>query len=154
MGRFVNPDNSAFQNVINSEIYVDKTGLLAYINKVLDTTEKFICNSRPRRFGKSITAEMLTAYYSRGCDSKALLTSLKIAKAQDFQLHLNKYDVIHFDVQWCMMDAGSPENTVPYINKQLIAELHLCYPEVDLQMVETAYGAMSCIYAALGKNLL
>ena len=154
MGRFVNPDNSAFQNVINSEIYVDKTGLLAYTNKVLDTTEKFICNSRPRRFGKSITAEMLTAYYSRGCDSKALLTSLKIAKAQDFQLHLNKYDVIHFDVQWCMMDAGSPENTVPYINKQLIAELHLCYPEVDLQMVETAYGAMSCIYAALGKKFI
>ena len=150
----MNPDNSAFQNVINSEIYVDKTGLLAYINKVLDTTEKFICNSRPRRFGKSITAEMLTAYYSRGCDSKALLTSLKIAKAQDFQLHLNKYDVIHFDVQWCMMDAGSPENTVPYINKQLIAELHLCYPEVDLQMVETAYGAMSCIYAALGKKFI
>ena len=154
MGRFVNPDNSAFQNVINSEIYVDKTGLLAYTNKVLDTTEKFICNSRPRRFGKSITAEMLTAYYSRGCDSKALLTSLKIAKAQDFQLHLNKYDVIHFDVQWCMMDAGSPENTVPYINKQLITELHLCYPEVDLQMVETAYGAMSCIYAALGKKFI
>ena len=150
----MNPDNSAFQNVINSEIYVDKTGLLAYTNKVLDTTEKFICNSRPRRFGKSITAEMLTAYYSRGCDSKALLTSLKIAKAQDFQLHLNKYDVIHFDVQWCMMDAGSPENTVPYINKQLIAELHLCYPEVDLQMVETAYGAMSCIYAALGKKFI
>lgn len=106
----MNPDNSAFQNVINTEIYDGKTGLLAYTNKVLDTTEKFICNSRPRRFGKSITAEMLTAYYSRGCDSKALLTSLKIAKAQDFQLHLNKYDV-SFDVQWCMMDAGSPENT-------------------------------------------
>jgi hypothetical protein len=57
MGRFVNSGNSAFQVALNSEIYVDKTGLLAYTNKVMDTTAKFICNSRPRRFGKSITAK-------------------------------------------------------------------------------------------------
>ena len=70
MGRFVNPGNGAFQDVLNSRIYVDKTGLLEYINSVIDTTEKFICNSRPRRFGKSITADMLTAYYSKGCNSE------------------------------------------------------------------------------------
>lgn len=52
MGRFVNPNNSAFQDVLNSKIYVDKTGLLEYTNSVMDTTDKFICNSRPRRFGK------------------------------------------------------------------------------------------------------
>ena len=73
MGRFLNPDNRAFQDVVNSKIYVDKTGLLEYTNSVIDTTSKFICNRRPRRFGKSITADMLTAYYSRGCDSKELL---------------------------------------------------------------------------------
>ena len=58
MGRFVNPDNSAFQTVVNSEIYVDKTGLLSYTNKVLNTKQAFICNSRPRRFGKSTTADI------------------------------------------------------------------------------------------------
>ena len=56
MGIFVNPGNSAFQVALNSEIYVDKTGLLSYTNKVIDTTNALICNSRPRRFGKSITA--------------------------------------------------------------------------------------------------
>ena len=56
MGRFVNAKTSAFQDALNSKIYVDKTGLLEYTNSVIDTTEKFICNSRPRRFGKSITA--------------------------------------------------------------------------------------------------
>ena len=66
MGRFLNPDNSSFQDVINSEIYVDKTGLLDYTNSVINTTSKFICNSRPRRFGKSITADMMAAYYSMG----------------------------------------------------------------------------------------
>ena len=72
MGTFVNPGNSAFQVALNSEIYVDKTGLLSYTNKVIDTTNALICNSRPRRFGKSITANMLTAYYSMGCDSAAM----------------------------------------------------------------------------------
>ena len=69
MRRFVNPGNSAFQVALNSEIYVDKTGLLEYTNRVIDTKQGYICNSRPRRFGKSITADMLTAYYSRDCDS-------------------------------------------------------------------------------------
>ena len=65
MGVFVNPDNGAFQVALDSKIYVDKTGLLKYVNSVLGTTNAYICNSRPRRFGKSITANMLTAYYSR-----------------------------------------------------------------------------------------
>lgn len=72
MGRFVNPGNDAFRTAINSEIYVDKTGLLEYTNRVLDTKQAMICNSRPRRFGKSITADMLVAYYSRGCDSEEM----------------------------------------------------------------------------------
>ena len=70
MGMFVNPGNSAFQVALNSEIYVDKTGLLEYTNKVMNTLQGYICNSRPRRFGKSITANMLTAYYSRGAAQK------------------------------------------------------------------------------------
>lgn len=72
MGMFVNPDNSAFQVALNSEIYVDKTGIIKYTNRVLNTLQGYICNSRPRRFGKSITANMLTAYYSRGCDSEGM----------------------------------------------------------------------------------
>lgn len=99
MGRFVNPDNRAFQAALNSKIYVDKTGLLEYTNSVLNSTNAYICNSRPRRFGKSITANMLTAYYSKGCDSQDLFAGLKISEASDFKKHLNQYDVIHLDIQ-------------------------------------------------------
>ena len=75
MGRFLNPDYSAFKDVLDSKIYVDKTELLEYTNSVINTTSKFICNSRPRRFGKSITANMMTAYYSKGCDSKQMFSN-------------------------------------------------------------------------------
>ena len=69
---FFNSKVNAFQDVLNSKIYIDKTGLLEYTNSVIDTTSKFICNSRPRRFGKSITADMMTAYYSRSLDTEEM----------------------------------------------------------------------------------
>ena len=95
MGNFVNPGNDAFRVALASSIYVDKTGLLEYTNKVTGTLQAYICNSRPRRFGKSITANMLTAYYSKGCDSETIFADLEIGKSPDFKKHLNQYDVIH-----------------------------------------------------------
>ena len=115
MGRFVNPGNSAFQIALNSEIYIDKTGLLTYTNKVMNTLQGYICNSRPRRFGKSITANMLTAYYSRGCDSHAMFSDLSIGQNPDFEKHLNQYDVIHLDIQWCLEPAGGAGLVVSFI---------------------------------------
>ena len=72
----------------------------------------YICNSRPRRFGKSITANILTAYYSKGRDSEAMFADLEISKNTDFKKHLNQYDVIHLDIQWCMEPAGGAEQVV------------------------------------------
>ena len=115
MGMFVNPGNEAFAVALNSEIYIDKTGLLTYTNKVMNTLQGYICNSRPRRFGKSITANMLTAYYSKGCSSGEMFSGLEISKAEDFKKHLNRYDVLHWDIQWCMEPAGGPERIVSYI---------------------------------------
>lgn len=68
MGIYLNPGNRSFEKALRSEIYVDKTGLIAYTNECLNTRDQFICVSRPRRFGKSMTLEMLAAYYSCECD--------------------------------------------------------------------------------------
>lgn len=154
MGRFVNPGNSAFQVALNSEIYVDKTGVIEYTNKVLNTTQAFICNSRPRRFGKSVTADMLTAYYSKGCNSRDMFSRLEISRSQSYDIHRNQYNVIYFDVQWCMMDAGSSEATVSYINSHLIEELKEVYQNIPLDEVKTAYGALSKINAATGDGFI
>ena len=72
MGILLNPDNSDFKRAINSKIYIDKSELIQYTNSVINTEQRFICVSRPRRFGKSMAANMLTAYYSKGCDSREL----------------------------------------------------------------------------------
>lgn len=154
MGRFLNPDNSAFQTALNSEIYVDKTGLIDYTNRVINTKQAFICNSRPRRFGKSITADMLTAYYSRGCDSADMFAGLKIGSMDSFRTQLNKHDVIHFDVQWCLTPAKGPENVVAFIEKSVIEELKLEYPGILDDTVVSLPGAMSQIHAATGNKFM
>ena len=128
MGRFVNPDNSAFQVALNSRIYVDKTGLLEYTNTVLDTMDAYICNSRPRRFGKSYTANMLTAHYSKGADSEKMFSGLEISKAADFRKHLNKYDLIHIDVQWFLANCAKADDVVAFITESILDELRTIYP--------------------------
>lgn len=154
MGMYVNPDNSAFRRALNSKIYVDKTGLIEEMNSVMDTEQCCICNSRPRRFGKSITANMLTAYYSRGCDSKELFAGKIISQKEDYAKHLNMYDVIHFDVQWCRMDCGSAESTVAYITKNIRKELEEEFSEVDLSETISLGGALARIVQETGRKFI
>ena len=154
MGRFLNPDYSAFETALNSEIYIDKTGLLAYTNKVINTKQAFICNSRPRRFGKSVTADMLTAYYSKGCDSADIFADYEISHAGDFRQHLNKYDVIHLDIQWCLVPAKGAAGVVSYIEKSVIAELKEKYPDIISEETVSLPEAMSEIYTVTGNKFI
>lgn len=90
MGYSLNPNNKGFKESVNAEIYIDKTGLIALTNKCVNTEQKYICVSRPRRFGKSMTLKMLAAYYSRGCDSKEIFRGLEIENEPRFKEYLNK----------------------------------------------------------------
>ena len=150
MGRFVNPDSSAFQVALNSRIYVDKTGLIEYTNSVLDTTNAYICNSRPRRFGKSYAANMLAAYYSKGADSGQMFSGLKISKDADFRKHLNKYDVLHIDIQWFLANCEDADKVVSFITKSVLDELRDIYPEVLSQDVVTFTDALSRVKECTG----
>ena len=154
MGRFVNPNNSAFQNALNAEIYVDKTGLIEATNRFLDTPQAFICNSRPRRFGKSMAANMLAAYYSKGCDSHELFADLAIGKSADYEKYLNQFDVIHVDVQWCLMMAKSAEATINFISKNILKELREIYGNVIADDVEMVADALAIISEALGNKFV
>ena len=99
MGIYLNPGSAMFQKSLKSKIYVDKSGLLAILNELVDTEQRYVCVSRPRRFGKSMAANMLAAYYGKETDSSDLFCRLKISKASSYTTHLNQYDVIHLDIQ-------------------------------------------------------
>ena len=154
MGRFVNPDSSAFQVALNSRIYVDKTGLIEYTNSVLDTTNAYICNSRPRRFGKSYAANMLAAYYSKGTDSEQMFSGLRISKDADFKKHLNKYDVIHIDIQWFLVNCDDADKVVSFITKSVLDELRGIYPDALSQEVVTLPDALSRVKERTGQKFV
>lgn len=119
----MNRGNGSFERARRSRIYVDKTGLIEYTNDVLDTEQCYICNSRPRRFGKSIAAGMLSAYYGRGYDSRALFEGLEISRKPSFEKHLNRYDVIHLDIAYLLVQRPSATDTVSFMQKCVIDEL-------------------------------
>jgi hypothetical protein len=97
MGNYLNVGNAGFQ-AIRKGTYVDKTGLISFVNSTLETMKKLTCVSRPRRFGKSFATKMLCAYYDKSCDSRSLFEDLEIAQDSSFEEHLNKYDVIYLDI--------------------------------------------------------
>lgn len=132
MGIYLNPNNIDFYNAVNhSQIYVDKTNLINYTNKVLFGEQKFICVSRPRRFGKSMAANMLTAYYSRGCDSKEIFSSYRIAEDESFEKYLNKYNVIHINMVNFIKRKRSVSDSLDYLSQRLLHELKKEFGDVD-----------------------
>lgn len=130
MGIYLNPQGVDFQEALNSEIYIDKSELIKYTNKVLRTKQKYICVSRPRRFGKSMAAEMLTAYYSRGCNSREMFGRLKIAKADSFEKHLNQHNVIHLNMVNFLDEAENMDEMLSEIQKEILFELTEEFPDV------------------------
>ncbi|MFG6368706.1 MAG: ATP-binding protein [Lachnospiraceae bacterium] len=145
MARFLNKGNAKFAELVTSKYFVDKTEL---INKLLekDRTEKFICNSRARRFGKSVTADMLVAYFSKGADSKALFEPLKCEKNRLFVDNMNQYDTIFMDIQAQFGTARERnEKPIQYLRQCIIKELREEYPEAVLED-DTIADALSNIY--------
>lgn len=131
MGQYLNPDNLGFASAVNSQIYVDKTGMLDYLNQVIGTEQRYVCVSRPRRFGKSIAARMGAAYYSRGCRSEALFSKYEIAKSRDFKKNLNQYPVIHLDIAELKVTMPKGEDLAVYLQKCVIEELRKEYSLSD-----------------------
>ena len=127
MGIYVNPGNNAFREIVNSFIYVDKSELISYMNQHLNTVQKNICVSRPGHFGKSAAADMLVAYYSRGCRSKALFSGRKAEKAASFSRHLNRHNVIRLDVQR-FLEAGGLADCIAEMERKVIRELRETFP--------------------------
>ena len=137
MGIYLNPENVDFQEVLNSKIYVDKSELIQYTNSVLRTTQKYICVSRPRRFGKSMAANMLTAYYSRGCDSRKLFQGLKIATHPDFEKHLNQYNVIHLNMRDYLTESENMKQLIQFVEDDLLDELQQEFSDLRMPRRKT-----------------
>ncbi len=154
MGQYLNVGNDGFQ-AIRKELYVDKTGLISFINGTLGTMRKLTCVSRPRRFGKSYAAKMLCAYYDKSCDSGKLFEGLKITKDSSYEKYLNRYDVIYLDITRFIFELHSDmKNMVPYIQKQVIQELVREYPLIERQDEDSLVTILFKVREATGNKFI
>ena len=146
MGIYLNPTNQNFYEAVNKEIYVDKSLLIQHIEYLRNKVNKYICVSRPRRFGKSTDANMLVAYYSMGCDSRNIFDSLKISQTDIYLEHLNKHHVIHINMQDFLSKTHDIEKMILLLAKLILRELKKDFPKVDyidtsdlIQIMEDVY---------------
>ena len=146
MGGYLNPGNEKFGEALNSQIYVDKTGLIEYTNRVMYSNQKYVCVSRPRRFGKSMAANMLAAYYSRGCDSRELFQGLKISKADACEKKLNQYNTIFLNMQEFLSQTSSMDEMLRLVKKSVLWDLFFEYPDINYFDKENFSRAMQDVY--------
>ena len=147
MGSYLNPGSERFRTSLRSQIYVDKSLLIREINKLIRTEQKYVCVSRPRRFGKSMAADMLLAYYSNGEDTSALFADLKISREASYREHLNQYDVIKINMQEFLSATHDVDKMLARLKKYVSYDLFDQYENVRFRDEDDFIQVMKDVYA-------
>lgn len=148
MPKYLNKEKNLFQESLDSFIYVDKSPLIEILNKCIKTKQKYFCLSRSRRFGKSVTAQMLCSYYSRGEDSSSQFDSLKIAKSTSYKKHLNQYNVIFINMSLEFNSARHDVNQmISSVTSSIVKELKEAYPQVVFNSPNKLYESLDDVFS-------
>lgn len=153
MGTYLNPGSRGFETIRNG-VYVDKTGLIDYVNTTINTPLKLTSFSRPRRFGKSFAAKMLCAYYDKSCNSRALFEGLEISKKKSFKKYLNQFDVIYLDITRFVSTATDVGNVVNDIQAKVIEELRRGYPTCVSENEHILADALLSVSHKMGNQFI
>ena len=153
MGTYVNPGTERFKTSRISKFYVDKSMIISLLNDKVESDDRFLCVSRPRRFGKTMAANMIAAYYSKGCDSHEIFSDLKISKDPTFEDNINRYTVIKLDINGAATGKGD-KTIVQYYNENVVPELMKAYPNVGLSSDMSIAKALVSIHESTGDKLV
>ena len=148
MGTYLNPGKAAYQMAVNSEIFIDKTEMIQYINSVVNTQQRFVSVSRPRRFGKTMAADMICAYYDREADSRELFEKRKVAQTAGWDEFLGKFDVIHLVMTRFFKTRITVNEALTNMQKIVIRDFKRAYPDVELMSDNDLIQTIDDVYAA------
>lgn len=154
MGTCYNADNMKFKISLNSKIYVDKSELIKFLNDIINTEQRFICVSRPRRFGKSMAVNMLAAYYGCGEDSDSLFRPLKIYKDASYHKHLNQYHVLQINMQDYLSQWHTVDKMVMELSSDICADLTEAYPDIAYRDRNNLYKVLHEVFVKTGRQFV
>ena len=156
MGLYLNPNADAFQMGLNTEIYVDKSLILSELNKLVSSQGNFVCLSRPRRFGKSMAGNMISAYYSKGCDTREVFSQMKLGQEPCFDKYLNRFNVIKLDLNELYQKSKTEDlgmDLISFMQKAVTDEFKEQYSDIEFE----SNSISSCIlqvYKQLGEKFV
>ena len=158
MGLYLNPNADAFQMGLNTEIYVDKSLVLSELNKLLGSQGNFVCISRPRRFGKSMVGNMISAYYSKGCDTKEVFSRMKLGQVSGYDKYLNKLNVIKLDLNELYQNAkkkNEEAQLISQIDRRVSDEFKIQFKEIAFSEQDNSIDqCILRVYAETGEKFV
>ena len=154
MGIYINPNNDNFTRSTKREIYVDKTMMISVLNNFIETDRTYVCISRPRRFGKTIAGNMLSAYFSKGCDSRSLFAPYKISKDPSFESNLNKLNVIKIDLNSEYRNEREKDKLLDNLQDKIVDEFRLQFPDIEFGEKESVGNSILKCYAQKNEKFV
>ena len=151
MGIYVNPGDSMFRFSLNSKIYVDKSPMINELNELIGTDERFLCMSRARRFGKTMMTNLMSAYYSRDCNSREIFERLELSKQEGWDKYLNAFNVIQIDLQSCFSRTKDKNQVIDKLQTNVVNELREQFPSTRIPTAATIAESISIINKELGE---
>ena len=152
MGTYIDMGNDGFASARNG-LYVDKSGLIPVVNSTINTQHRYSCVSRCRRFGKSMAAQMLAAYYDRSCDSRELFRGLEAERDPSFEEHLNRYPVISLDVSY-FVTRYRDASIVGKMDADLREDIHKAFPDIPTKDDDDLMSYLLRIVAEGGEKFV
>ncbi len=153
MGIYINKGNNAFRNIVRQE-YVDKTSLIPLINATIDTESRYSCVTRCRRFGKSMAAKMLCAYYDKSCSSRELFRGLKAEHDPSFETYLNKYYVISIDMTDFTTKYRRERDIVKRMQNHVADDILEVFPEIIVKEDDDLMDILYRVYQSTGERFV
>ena len=154
MGMFLNPGADLFEDARASRIYVDKSAMIGYLNSVVNTLQKYVCVSRPRRFGKTMAANMVGAYYDRTVDGREAFSGMRIAADPSFEKERNRYDVIRLNMQAFLSATHEVGKLIAKIHHDVMFDFSLAYPDLRFRNAGSLIDSMADAYAQTGRRFV
>lgn len=156
MGIYLNSADalSLYKSETIKPYFVDKSNMLEQLFPLVEEGSNYICITRPRRFGKTIMANMIGAFFSNAADSKDVFDKLKIASSTNYLRHLNQHDVIYIDFSEIDDECRNYTSYIRNIKELLREDLHNAYPEVTFRDNSSVSEDLKRIYAVTGKKFI
>ena len=146
MGIYINPGNENLKKALNSEIFVDKSLFISKISKFLNTEQRFICVSRPRRFGKTMIGNLMKAYFSKGCESREIFSKLKIANEPCFGENLNKFNVLSIDLGGFFSSSRNKNEILSNLYGKLLEDFREEFPDIKFSEKDSVSDLILKVY--------